>query len=75
LGLEFVDSAGIRLLIQSLGDARIKGWQFQIEPEVAPKVLSVFRLVRLDRFADDPRPAPPAGTRASAVAELPSAPA
>lgn len=50
--LESVDSAGIRLLIQSLGDARMKGWEFQIEREMAPKVLSVFRIVHLDRFVD-----------------------
>ncbi len=48
--LEFIDSTGIRLLVQSVGDARIKGWELQIEPDVSPKVMSLFRLVRLERF-------------------------
>jgi anti-anti-sigma factor len=54
--LEFIDSTGIRLLIQSVGDARIKGWQFQIDSELAPQVMSLFRLVHLDRFLDDHQP-------------------
>jgi anti-anti-sigma factor len=48
--LEFIDSTGIRLLLQSVGDARIKGWEFQIERDVAPQVMSVFRLVHMERF-------------------------
>ena len=50
--LEFIDSAGVRLLIQSVGDARIKHWQFQIERGLAPQVSSLFRLMHLDRFID-----------------------
>jgi anti-anti-sigma factor len=48
--LEFIDSTGIRLLLQSVGDARTKGWEFQIERDVAPRVMSVFRLVHMERF-------------------------
>ncbi len=48
--LEFIDSTGLRLLIQSVGDARMKGWEFRIERDVAPNVMSVFRLVRMERF-------------------------
>jgi anti-anti-sigma factor len=48
--LEFIDSTGIRLLIQTVGDARIKRWQLRIEPDVAPQVMGLFRLVHLDRF-------------------------
>jgi anti-anti-sigma factor len=50
--LDFIDSTGIRLLIQSVGDARIKGWRFQIERDLAPQVSSLFRLMHLDRFVD-----------------------
>ena len=50
--LEFIDSTGVRLLIQSVGDARIKHWQFRIESELRPQVSSLFRLMRLDRFVD-----------------------
>jgi anti-anti-sigma regulatory factor len=28
--LEYIDSTGIHLLIQTVGEARIKGWPFQI---------------------------------------------
>ena len=51
--LDCIDSTGIRLLIQSVGDARMKGWQFRIERELAPQVMSMFRLVHLDRFVEE----------------------
>lgn len=54
--LSFIDSTGIRLLIQTIGDARIKHWDVQIEPNVSPSVMSLLRLVRLDRFVLDPTP-------------------
>lgn len=49
--LKFIDSTGIHLLIRTIGEARMKGWPVQIEPDVAPQVMRVFRLVHLDRFA------------------------
>jgi anti-anti-sigma factor len=48
--LEFIDSAGIHLLFQTIGDAKLKGWELRIEPELSPQVLRLFRLVHLDRF-------------------------
>src|SRR5436305_9345293 len=48
--LEFIDSTGIRLLTETVGEARIKGWLFQIEPDVRPQVMRMFRLVHLDHF-------------------------
>lgn len=55
--LDFIDSTGLHLLVRMVGDARIKHWQLRIEPDVAPQVMSVFRLVHLDRFlAQDDRP-------------------
>ncbi len=59
--LESIGSTGIRLLVQSVGDARIKGWEFQIEPDVSPKVMSVFRLVHLERFVGYSTSAHPSG--------------
>jgi anti-anti-sigma factor len=56
--LLFIDSTGIRLLIQTIGDARIKRWDLQIDPNVSPQVMRLFRLVHLDRFVFDPAPAP-----------------
>lgn len=52
--LEFIDSTGIRLLIQTVGDSRMKRWRLEIEPDVSPQVMSLFRLVRLDRFITGP---------------------
>jgi anti-sigma B factor antagonist len=49
-GLEFIDSTGLHMLVRTVGDARIKGWQLQIDPNVAPEVMRLFRLVHLDRF-------------------------
>lgn len=48
--LDFIDSTGIHLLIQTVGDARMKGWQIQIEPDVSRQVMRLLKLVRLDRF-------------------------
>ena len=48
--LEFVDSTGLRLLIRAAADARTKHWQFRIEPDIAPEVMRLFRLVHLDTF-------------------------
>jgi anti-anti-sigma factor len=51
--LAFMDSTGIHLLIQLVGDARMKKWQVQIEPNVSRQVLRLFKLVHLDRFLLD----------------------
>lgn len=48
--LDFIDSTGLHLLVRTVGEARLKGWQLQIEPDVSAPVRSAFRLVRLDRF-------------------------
>ena len=48
--LEFIDSTGLHMLVRTVGDARIKKWKLQIEPEVSPQVRSAFRLAQLDRF-------------------------
>jgi anti-anti-sigma factor len=49
--LEFIDSSGIRLLVQTIGEARAKRWPVEIDPEVGPRVRHVFRLARLDHIA------------------------
>ncbi len=63
--LQFIDSTGIHLLVQTIGDARMKGWSFQIDPDISPPVLRLLRLVRLEHFALDGggRPKPPRGVR------------
>jgi anti-sigma B factor antagonist/stage II sporulation protein AA (anti-sigma F factor antagonist) len=48
--LDFIDSTGIHLLIRTVGDARIKGWQLEIEPTVSPQVMRLLKLVHLDRI-------------------------
>jgi anti-anti-sigma factor len=53
-GLEFIDSTGLHLLVRTVGDARIKKWQLQIEPNVSPQVRSAFRLAQLHRFIGGP---------------------
>ncbi len=54
--LDFIDSTGLHMLIRMVGDARIKHWQLRIDPAVAPQVMSVFRLVHLDRFLEADTP-------------------
>ncbi len=48
--LEFIDSTGLHLLVRTVGDAQIKGWELAIEQDVAPEVMRLFKLVHLDRF-------------------------
>ena len=36
--------------LKTVGDAQIKGWQLQIDRDVAPEVMRLFKLVHLDRF-------------------------
>jgi anti-anti-sigma regulatory factor len=48
--LRFLDSTGIRLLIRTTADARMKRWPIQIEREVSPQVMGVFRLAHLDHL-------------------------
>src|SRR5437764_13832542 len=48
--LEFIDSTGLHMLVRTVGDARIKKWRLQIDPEISPQVKSAFRLAQLDRF-------------------------
>jgi anti-anti-sigma factor len=52
--LEFIDSTGLHLLIGTVGDAEVRGWRVEIERDVAPEVLRLFRLVHLDRFVFGP---------------------
>jgi anti-anti-sigma factor len=50
--LEFIDSTGLHMLVRTVGEARIKKWPLQIDPDVSPQVRSAFRLAQLDRFID-----------------------
>ncbi len=72
--LEFIDSTGIHLLIRTVGEARIKGWQLEIEPDIHPQVMRMFKLVHLDRLVMDGQPVADAdGATASASAQAPDA--
>lgn len=55
-GLEFIDSTGIHLLIRTVGEARVKGWKLEIERDVHPQVMRMFKLVHLDRFVSSEPP-------------------
>ena len=48
--LEFIDSTGLQLLIRAMGDARMDGWELQIEPDVSVTVSRLFKLCRFDPF-------------------------
>ena len=52
--LEFIDSTGLHLLIRALGDARIDGWRLEIAPDIAPRVMRLFKLVHFDRLLPSP---------------------
>lgn len=48
--LQFIDSTGLHLLIRAMGDARMDGWELEIEPEVSQTVHQLFKLCRFDPF-------------------------
>jgi anti-anti-sigma factor len=48
--LDFIDSSGIHLLVQTIGEARLKHWEVEIDPNLSPQVARLFKLVHLDRF-------------------------
>ena len=43
-------NADVFWVTDAVGEAQIKDWPFQIEPGVAPQVMRVLRLVRLEHF-------------------------
>jgi anti-anti-sigma factor len=48
--LTFIDSTGLHLLVRTVGDARLKRWKLEVDPEIPKAVMSVLKLVHLDRF-------------------------
>lgn len=48
--LQLMDCSGLHLLIRTVGDARISRWQLEIEQDVTPHVMSMFKLVHLDTY-------------------------
>ncbi len=48
--LEFIDSTGIRVLLQTVQDARSDGWDLRVADELTPGVRRVLELVQLDRY-------------------------
>ena len=48
--LEFMDSAGIHLLISTFNHAGGDGGEFEIAPDVSPQVERLFKVANLERF-------------------------
>jgi anti-anti-sigma regulatory factor len=46
--LEFIDSTGIRVMFQAFEHPQLNGWKFQIDPDIAPQAMQVFKLVGMD---------------------------
>ena len=51
--LEFIDSTGLHLLVRMVGEARMKRWRLQVEPDVAPQVMHLLKLMHLERIVMD----------------------
>ena len=63
--LEFIDSTGIHLLIRTVGEARIKGWQLEIERDIHPQAMRMFRRLKADSRCQ------PATARTASGIEIP----
>jgi anti-sigma B factor antagonist len=48
--LEFMDSTGVRVMIESLASASADGWRFAIDEDLSSQVKRLFRLTNLDKF-------------------------
>jgi anti-anti-sigma factor len=48
--LEFIDSTGLQYLIRAIDDAEHHGWRLQIDPNMAPQVMRLFKLVHFERL-------------------------
>lgn len=46
--LGFIDSTGLHLLIREIGEARANHWTLQLEPNLSPQVMRVFKLVHIE---------------------------
>jgi anti-sigma B factor antagonist len=57
--LDFIDSTGLHLLVRMVGEARIKRWPLEVEPEVAPQVMHLLKLMHLERIVMDGDGRPP----------------
>ena len=51
--LDFIHSTGLHLLIRELGEARAKRWELQIERDLSPQVMRLFKLVHIDHLVFD----------------------
>jgi anti-anti-sigma factor len=52
--LDFTDSTGIHLLVRMLGEPRVKHWELEIEHDLSPQVMRVFKLAHLDKYILSP---------------------
>lgn len=48
--LDFMGSSGFHLMIDQLHVAEMDGWSLRIDPNIPPRVLRLFRLMRLGRL-------------------------
>ena len=51
--LGFMDSTGLRLMIDMLQSSQQDGWNLRIASDLSPQVLRLFRLVHFDRLIVD----------------------
>jgi anti-sigma B factor antagonist len=69
--LEFMDSAGIHLLISAFKHAREDGWQFEVDPDLSPQVRHLFKLTDVERITG-PRPERPLRVREKVSRSFPT---
>lgn len=50
--LDFMDSSGLKVMIDSINSASTDGWSFTIGPDLTPQVRKLFRMTSVDRFVD-----------------------
>lgn len=48
--LTFMDSTGLSLIVRTVKAARRDGWRLEIDPNVSPPVIGLFRLLEVDRW-------------------------
>jgi anti-anti-sigma factor len=48
--LSFMDSTGLRIMVESIRSASADGWRFAIDPNLSSQVRTLFRITHLEPF-------------------------
>ncbi len=48
--IEFIDSSGLRVILEALGHSRQDGWGFEVDPDISPAARRLFDLAGVSAY-------------------------